>query len=90
MGSARPDGIKVKQLQFVSFPPVVMDEKGVTKPKKGEGTFGLEGKTEGRVKTLAIPDGLDIDEVETINLDQSQGAILLSVEGGKVFILRYD
>ena len=70
----------------MSFPPVVMDEKGVTKPKKGkEGTFGSEGKTEGRVETLAIPDGLDIDKGETINLDQSQGAILLSVEGGKVF-----
>ena len=55
MGNTRPDGTKVKQLQFVSFPPVVMDENGVTKPKEGEeGMFGLEGKTEGRVKTLAI------------------------------------
>ena len=87
----QPDGTKVKQLQFVSFPPVVMDENGVTRPKKGEeGTFGLEDETEGRVKNLPIPDELDIDKVETINLDQSQGAILLSVEGGKVFILCYD
>ena len=87
----QPDGTKAKKLRFVSFPPVVMDEDGVTKPKKGEeGTFGLEDETEGRVKTLPIPDELDIDKVETINLDQSQGAILLSVEGGKVFILCYD
>ena len=87
----QPDGTKVKELRFVSFPPVVMDENGVTRPKKGEeGTFGLEDETEGRVKTLPIPDELDIDKVETINLDQSQGAILLSVEGGKVFILCYD
>lgn len=85
------DGTKRKELRFVSFPPVVMDNNGVTKPRKGdEGTFGLEEETEGRVKTLPIPDELDIDEVETINLDQSQGAILLSVEGGKVFILCYD
>ena len=87
----QPDGAKVKELRFVSFPPVVMDNKGVTKPRKGEeGTFGLEDETEGRVKTLPIPDELDINKVETINLDQSQGAILLSVEGGKVFILCYD
>jgi len=85
------DGTKIKELRFVSFPPVIMDENGVTKPKKGEeGTFGLEDETEGRVKTLPIPDKLDMDKVETINLDQSQGAILLSVEGGKVFILCYD
>ena len=87
----QPDGTKVKQLRFVSFPPVVMDENGVTRPEKGEeGTFGLENETEGRVRTLPVPDELDIDKVETINLDQSQGAILLSVEGGKVFILCYD
>ena len=87
----QPDGTKTKDLRFVSFPPVVMDENGVTRPKKGEeGTFGLEEEAEGRVKTLPIPDELDIDKVETINLDQSQGAILLSVEGGKVFILCYD
>jgi len=85
------DGTKVKRLRFVSFPPVVMDQNGVMRAKKGEeGTFGLEDETEGRVKTLPIPDELDIDKVETINLDQSQGAILLSVEGGKVFILCYD
>ena len=91
MGSTRPDGTKVKRLRFVSFPPVAMGENGVTKPKKGkEGTFGLKGKTEGRVKTVAIPDEVDIEKVETMNLDQSQGAILLSVERGKVFILCYD
>jgi hypothetical protein len=87
----QPDGTKVKKLRFVSFPPVVMDENGVTRSKKGEeGTFGLEDEIEGRAKTLPIPGELDIDKVETINLDQSQGAILLSVEGGKVFILCYD
>lgn len=42
------DGTKTKTLQFALFPPVIMDENGVMKPKKGEeGMFGLEDKTEG-------------------------------------------
>lgn len=73
------------------FPPVVMEENGVTRPEKGEeGTFGLENETEGQVEALPVPDKLDIDKVETTNLGQSQGATLLSVESGKVFILCYD
>ena len=48
----QPGRTKVKQLRFVSFSLAIMDENGVTKPKKGEeGTFGWEGETEGRVKT---------------------------------------
>jgi len=87
----QPDGSKVKQLRFVSFPPVLMDDVGVLKVERGEGGFyGLEAEVEGRVHTLHVPDELDMDSIETINLDQSQGAILLSVRGGKVFILCYD
>ena len=68
-----------------------MEENGMTRPEKGEeGTFGSENKTGGQVRTLPIPDKLDIDKVETTNLDQSQGATLLLVGGGKVFILCYD
>ena len=87
----QPDGTKVQQLRFVSFPPVVMDENGVMKPKKGEeGTFGLEHEIEGRVKTLPTPEKPDIDKVETMTLVQCQGVILLSVEGEKVFKPCYD
>jgi hypothetical protein len=45
---------------------------------------------EGAVRTLAIPDELDLQEVETINIDQSQGAVILSARQGKVFILYYE
>jgi hypothetical protein len=51
-----------------------------------DGTFEMEGA----VRTLAIPDELDLHEVETINVDQSQGAVILSVRQGKVFILYYE
>jgi hypothetical protein len=44
---------------------------------------------EGVVRTLTVPDELDLGSVETINIDQSQGAILLSVKEGKIFILYY-
>jgi len=85
------DGKKIKQLRFVSFPPVLMDGNGVTKVEHEEGNYyGLEAEVEGRVHTLQVPQELDMDSVETINLDQSQGAILLSVKGGNVFILCYD
>jgi hypothetical protein len=42
------------------------------------------------VRTLEIPEELDLDVVETINIDQSQGAVILSVKDGKIFILRYE
>ena len=46
------------------------------------GAFEMEGA----VRTLAIPEELDLHEVETINIDQSQGAVILSVRQGKIFI----
>lgn len=64
-----------KCLRFVTFPPV----------------HGRRGRTEDAVvRTLEIPEELDLDVVETINIDQSQGAVILSVRDGKIFILRYE
>ncbi|KAG1737850.1 uncharacterized protein EDB91DRAFT_1054871 [Suillus paluster] len=64
-----------KCLRFVTFPPV----------------YGRRGRTEEAVvRTLEIPEELDLDVVETINIDQSQGAVILSVSDGKIFILRYE
>ncbi|KAG0708562.1 hypothetical protein DFH29DRAFT_794930 [Suillus ampliporus] len=64
-----------KCLRFVTFPPV----------------YGRRGRTEEAVvRTLEIPEELDLDVVETINIDQSQGAVILSVKDGKIFILRYE
>jgi len=47
-------------------------------------------ETEGVVRTLQVPDELDLDLVETINIDQSQGAVILSDRDGKIFILCYE
>lgn len=78
-----------KRLRFVSFPPVTMvhdedrlGEESIRRVKARE--------TEGIVRTLEIPDELDLDTVETINIDQSQGAVIISVREGKIFILCYE
>ena len=75
-----------KCLRFVTFPPVftAVDRK---REKTGEGRLWRE---EAVVRTLEIPEELDLDGVETINIDQSQGAVILSVKEGKIFILRYE
>ena len=48
------------------------------------------GSLEGVVQTLEVPEELCLDAVETINIDQSQGAIIISVRDGKIFILCYE
>lgn len=75
-----------KCLRFVTFPPVftAVDRK---RERPGEGRLWRE---EAVVRTLEIPEELDLDGVETINIDQSQGAVILSVKEGKIFILRYE
>ncbi|KAH7929504.1 hypothetical protein BV22DRAFT_1191910 [Leucogyrophana mollusca] len=66
-----------KCLRFVTFPPV-----------GGGGRVGA--RQAATVRTLEVPDELDLNMVETINIDQSQGAVILSVKEGKIFILRYE
>ncbi|KAH9922574.1 hypothetical protein B0H21DRAFT_781534 [Amylocystis lapponica] len=63
------DDAEAKRLRFVSFPPVVEQGRGVP-------------ASEGAVRTLEIPAELELDAVETINIDQSQG--------GQIFILCYE
>jgi hypothetical protein len=80
------------RLRFVSFPGVRLEgEGGVVRSGIGggggsDGTFEMEGAA----RTLAIPRELDLHDVETINIDQSQGAVILSVRQGKIFILCYE
>ncbi|KAF5377391.1 hypothetical protein D9757_009700 [Collybiopsis confluens] len=69
-----------KRLRFVTFPPFT-DE--------GRVVYTDEGWGSSQVKTLEVPPELDLHGVETINIDQSQGAVILSVEG-KIFILCYE
>ena len=70
-----------KWLRFVTFPPYQGNVNEDGTPCEWPG---------GEVRTLDIPDELDLDSVETINIDQSQGAVILSVREGKIFILCYE
>ncbi|KAG9308575.1 hypothetical protein JVU11DRAFT_11679 [Chiua virens] len=75
-----------KCLRFVTFPPVfTAGDRKAEKPGNA-----CAWREEAVVRTLEIPDELDLDGVETINIDQSQGAVILSVKEGKIFILRYE
>ncbi|KAI0765692.1 hypothetical protein BD413DRAFT_574805 [Trametes elegans] len=74
-----------KRLRFVTFPPVTNDRDEMA---YGGGDAGES--LEGIVRTLDVPEELDLDAVETINIDQSQGAIIISVRDGKIFILCYE
>jgi hypothetical protein len=74
-----PMGGEAKWLRFVTFPSVCEDTSSID-----------TSRSEGTVRTLEVPDELDLDNVETINIDQSQGAVILSVKEGKIFILCYE
>ncbi|KAH8103498.1 hypothetical protein BXZ70DRAFT_925991 [Cristinia sonorae] len=87
-GEHQPEPHEPKRLRFVTFPPVVSagDED---LPSSVRGQNGKR-EVEGTVRTLEIPEELDLDTVETINIDQSQGAVIISVKEGKIFILCYE
>ncbi|KAH9851118.1 hypothetical protein C2E23DRAFT_832596 [Lenzites betulinus] len=74
-----------KRLRFVTFPPVTNDREAMA-----YGGVRAAESLEGIVHTLEVPDELDLDTVETINIDQSQGAIIISVRDGQIFILCYE
>jgi hypothetical protein len=68
----------IKCVRFVTFPPM-----------GGEDDSGDQQPVESTIRTLELPDELDLDTVETINIDQSQGAVILSSTEGQVFFLFY-
>ncbi|KAL0574511.1 hypothetical protein V5O48_007444 [Marasmius crinis-equi] len=70
-----------KRLRFVTFPPYIDVYDGERDPQLN---------AMGEVRTLEVPAELDLDNVETINIDQSQGAVILSVKSGQIFILCYE
>ncbi|KAJ3512368.1 hypothetical protein NLJ89_g3561 [Agrocybe chaxingu] len=76
------EGGESKSLRFVTFPPF-SEEYGVEIDQSSGGTTG-------EVRKLEIPPELDLSTVETINIDQSQGAIILSDKTGRIFILCYE
>ncbi|KIY47646.1 hypothetical protein FISHEDRAFT_44867 [Fistulina hepatica ATCC 64428] len=86
-----------KALRFVTFP--AFDEDGTfptsaASSRKGKMRCARSSSKEcepAQVYTLEVPEGLDLGDVDTINIDQSQGDIILSVkEGKKVFFLSYE
>lgn len=86
-----------KNLRFVSFPSVYFNDRGevVYTSIDGSSVGNDDGDTEtwpmeGEVRTLEIPEELNLDSVETLNIDQSQGAVIMSVKEGKIFILCYE
>ncbi|KAI0250013.1 hypothetical protein BJV78DRAFT_1376959 [Lactifluus subvellereus] len=80
------------RLRFVSFPGVRLEgegravRSGIGRGGGSDGTYQMEGAA----RTLVVPKELDLHDVETINIDQSQGAVILSVRQGKIFILCYE
>ena len=70
-------GREEKCLRFVTFPPM-----------GAVAGVGAE-LTEGVVRTLEVPDEVDLETIETINIDQSQGAVILSSTEGKIYFLFY-
>ncbi|THU98409.1 hypothetical protein K435DRAFT_795700 [Dendrothele bispora CBS 962.96] len=82
-----------KRLRFVTFPAYDGYGSVLIESRRGIGgdmNDGEDGGVVGIPRTLEIPEGLDLDKVETINLDQSQGAVILSVKDGRVFIVCYE
>ncbi|KAG6895926.1 hypothetical protein C0992_011559 [Termitomyces sp. T32_za158] len=80
----RTEDSDAKWLRFVTFPPF---DESLGRMSEGEEPWA---KTGGAVRTLETPPDLDLDMVETINIDQSQGAVILSVRDGMIFILCYE
>lgn len=79
-----------KRLRFVTFPPFSEDLGADVGSAAGDAGVGSRGSVEAEVRTLEIPEELDLATVETINIDQSQGAIILSDKTGRIFILCYE
>ncbi|KZV65348.1 hypothetical protein PENSPDRAFT_638507 [Peniophora sp. CONT] len=92
------------RLRCVAFPSVRSDGEGHLVATKAERTVESDEEDpvqevdekgerywmEGRVRTLEIPPGLDLHHVESVNVDQSQGAVILSVDDGKIYVVYYE
>lgn len=72
-----------RRLRFVTFPSVEIDEHG-------RETNADERMKDAIVRTLETPEELDLALIDTINVDQSQGAVFLSVRNGEIYVVYYD
>jgi hypothetical protein len=80
----------MKRLRFVTFPTFKDEAEFVAMEERGEKWLPDIGELEGKVRTLDVPEELDLGTVETINIDQSQGAVILSDKDGRIYILCYE
>jgi hypothetical protein len=70
-----------QRMMFSTFPTVEIDACG---------RDVKSSSSEAVVRELDLPDELDLTKVETINIDQSQGAIFMSVQGGQIYVVYYE
>lgn len=73
-------GSDEKRLRFVSFPSVDVD-------RSAPDFKSVSGR--GDVRTLERPPDLDLSSVSHIGIDQAQGAVILGLINGQVYIMRY-
>jgi hypothetical protein len=71
-----------RRLMFSTFPAVEIDALGRE--------LNPGRSSEAVVRRLEVPEELDLGQVETINIDQSQGAIFMSVKDGQIFVVYYE
>jgi len=81
---------QMQRLRFVSFPPIPAEDDDQCPEPMDPSALPSHTGSQGLVRTLEIPPELGLDTVETLNIDQSQGAVIMSVKGGRIFILCYD
>jgi hypothetical protein len=79
------------RMRCVAFPSVRVEGEGVLRATGLEGLPVAEpNPMEGCVRTLEVPAELELKKVESVNIDQSQGAVIVSVLDGKIFVLYYE
>jgi hypothetical protein len=90
------------RLRFVTFPPFAEDTGTTSKTSQylppppstsssmSHYPYRVNSFPRGVVHTLPTPPELQLRLVETINIDQSQGAVIVSDKQGKIWILCYE
>jgi hypothetical protein len=72
-----------RRMMFSTFPTMEIDAQGRE--------LNLHTRSsEASVRELEVPEELDLGLVETINIDQSQGAVFMSVRSGQIFVVYYE
>lgn len=76
------DGKSRISLKILAFPPAPVPDNPLMQY--------YPNPYNGLPRKLAVPPELDLSAVESINLDQTQGTVILGVKGGQVYFLCYE